>query len=156
QTEGNGSYDQASVQVSNNGGTSYTTIASSTNSAQLPLVSSWTTASFDLSAYAGQTILVRFAFDTIDSVLNTYEGWYVDDVQLSTPGAWNDYYSFTVPSASAATVGMKNLTGSGNSLTLLNSGGGTVATGATGATNLDQVISNVSLAAGTYFLKLSN
>src|SRR5262249_39909019 len=45
-TEGNGSFDVASLQVSNNGGATFATIASSTNAAQLPLSSVWRNASF--------------------------------------------------------------------------------------------------------------
>src|SRR5262249_2471574 len=87
QAEGNsGSFDLATVQVSTNGGASFSTIASSANAAQLPLSATWRAASFDLSAFAGQTIRLRFNFDTVDSVLNNFEGWYVDDVQLSGPG----------------------------------------------------------------------
>ena len=88
QTEGNGTFDLASVQVSNNGGATFTTIASSANAAQLPLSSVWRNASFSLAAFAGQTVLIRFSFDTLDGILNNFEGWYVDDVQLTAPGAW--------------------------------------------------------------------
>src|SRR5215813_13217313 len=91
QTEGNGTFDQASVQVSNNGGATFTTIASSTNPAQLPLSGVWRSASFSLAPFAGQTVLIRFSFDTLDSILNNFEGWYVDDVQLTAPATWNDY-----------------------------------------------------------------
>src|SRR5262245_45762318 len=73
QTEGNGSFDVASVQVSNNGGATFTTNASSTSSAQLPLSTTWRAASFDLSSFAGQTVLLRFNFDTIDSISNNFE-----------------------------------------------------------------------------------
>jgi len=37
-----------------------------------------------LSAYAGHIIQVRFHFDTIDSALNDYRGWYIDDFEIST------------------------------------------------------------------------
>src|SRR5215510_8968488 len=64
QTEGNNpTFDLASVQVSNNGGATFTTIASSANSAQLPLSSAWRNASFSLAAFAGQNVLIRFSFD---------------------------------------------------------------------------------------------
>ena len=38
--------------------------------------------SYDISAYIGSDIQVEFDFDTIDSVSNNYEGWYVDDVTV--------------------------------------------------------------------------
>jgi hypothetical protein len=41
---------------------------------------SWTPGQvIDLSAYAGDTIQIRFHFDTIDDWANGYRGWYVDD-----------------------------------------------------------------------------
>src|SRR5262245_3727575 len=108
-TEGNGSFDVASVQVSNNGFATFTTVLSSTSSAQLPLSSVWRNVTASLSAFAGQTVQIRFSFDTGDSVANNFEGWYVDDVQITTPGTWNDYYSFTAGAGDTATVALKHL-----------------------------------------------
>jgi len=43
----------------------------------------WNEYSFDLSPYAGNSnVQVRFFFDTVDSILNNYEGWYIDDVMV--------------------------------------------------------------------------
>ena len=42
----------------------------------------WVTRAADLSAYTGQTIQIRFAFDTGNPGYNVYEGWYVDDVNV--------------------------------------------------------------------------
>jgi thiol-disulfide isomerase/thioredoxin len=41
----------------------------------------WTQADYDLSAYAGQTIQVRFRF--ISDYSNVSDGWYIDDVEFS-------------------------------------------------------------------------
>jgi hypothetical protein len=41
----------------------------------------WTLQTCDLGAYAGRAVKIRFLFDTLDAVYNTYRGWYVDDVQ---------------------------------------------------------------------------
>src|SRR5215831_7783747 len=138
-TEGNNpTFDLASVQVSNNGGATFTTIASSANSAQLPLSSVWRNASFSLAAFAGQTVLIRFSFDTVDSVLNNFEGWYVDDVQLTAPGAWNDYYSFSASANDVVSAALKNLSGAG------------------GSTNYESGIRNFLITTGgTYFLRVS-
>jgi hypothetical protein len=46
-------------------------------------VSGWTTEDVDLSPFAGQDIQLRFRFGS-DS-LNSYEGWYVDDVLIFAP-----------------------------------------------------------------------
>ncbi|TET91805.1 MAG: hypothetical protein E3J35_01080 [Methanomassiliicoccales archaeon] len=42
------------------------------------LTQNWTKARFDLAAYAGKTIKVRFYFDTIDYYNNLFKGWSVD------------------------------------------------------------------------------
>src|SRR5205814_9582792 len=57
------SYNSASVQVSNDGGATFTNIAIPDYPYQLPLWSVWRPFSMDLSAYAGQTIQLRFSFD---------------------------------------------------------------------------------------------
>ncbi len=67
-------YDYCNVQVSANNG-AWTTLASydGTNTA-------WHQVTIDLSAYAGQSLRLRFALSTDVSV--TRDGWYIDDVQL--------------------------------------------------------------------------
>lgn len=60
-------------------GTNWTQILQVSGPAQL-----WTVQSFDLGAYAGQRIQLKFFFDTIDNMNNGYEGWYVDDVRITT------------------------------------------------------------------------
>ena len=42
----------------------------------------WETRRIDISFLAGRTIHVGFYFDTWDQRNNTYEGWYIDDVQV--------------------------------------------------------------------------
>jgi hypothetical protein len=44
--------------------------------------SSWYPVALSLSEYLGGDLYVRFEFDTVDSVSNSYRGWYVDDVQV--------------------------------------------------------------------------
>ncbi len=53
------------------------------SNALLPKTSTWQKATVDLSGYAGQVIYLAFEFDSIDSVNNRFEGFYVDDVSLS-------------------------------------------------------------------------
>ena len=43
---------------------------------------SFDTYTIDLSAYAGQTIQLEFYFNSGDSVLNNYEGVYLDDMRF--------------------------------------------------------------------------
>ncbi|MEM7827050.1 MAG: Ig-like domain-containing protein [Candidatus Aenigmatarchaeota archaeon] len=43
----------------------------------------WRQVTIDLSTYAGKTVKIKFRFDTIDSLFNNYEGWYVDDIEIT-------------------------------------------------------------------------
>ncbi|HSH02144.1 MAG TPA: FG-GAP-like repeat-containing protein [Anaerolineae bacterium] len=44
----------------------------------------WYEANFDLSAYAGTDIYIRFRFDSVDDVSNEYLGWFIDDVTIES------------------------------------------------------------------------
>ncbi len=80
-----GAYDQTSVQISTNGGSSWTTLFAldSRNGSD----SVWhSSGSLSLAAYAGaQNALLRFVFDSVDGYANNYAGWYIDDVSVSYP-----------------------------------------------------------------------
>ncbi len=79
QTEDTGAnWDRKLVQISTNGGASWTTIDQVFNTP----MSTWTVKSVDLASYAGQSAKLRFRFDTMDGLYNTYEGWYVDDIAV--------------------------------------------------------------------------
>ncbi|MCW1297714.1 MAG: DNRLRE domain-containing protein, partial [Candidatus Parvarchaeota archaeon] len=43
----------------------------------------WRQVTIDLSAYTGKNVKIKFRFDTIDSLFNNYEGWYVDDIEIT-------------------------------------------------------------------------
>jgi hypothetical protein len=75
-------WDDAEILVSADGG-GFTPIASKNNGDLVNGTTDWTEASFDLSVYAGSTIEIKFNFDTLDSVANLFEGWYVDDVVVN-------------------------------------------------------------------------
>lgn len=78
QTENLSPFDTARVQVSSDNGVSwvdkYVTALSTGSLATLNV---------DLSAYDGQTILIRFSFDSVDAAFNDFEGWVVDDVAVT-------------------------------------------------------------------------
>ena len=78
-TECNGgcTYDKRYVDVSTNGGGAWTNIWTSSGPE-----GSWRQADISLAAYAGSNILIRFRFDTVDSVGNSYFGWMVDDIVI--------------------------------------------------------------------------
>jgi len=103
-------WDGGNVKVSTDGGSSWTLItpvggypedaASSSNSgipgqACYSGTSGWTQEQFDLSAYAGRHIRLRWHFGTDGSV--TRDGWYIDDVEVTggTGGTTTWYYSWT-------------------------------------------------------------
>lgn len=77
-TEGPGTtWDQRTIHIGVNG--SFNKVAQLWGDDML----SWNTYSLDLSNYAGKSnVQIRFYFDTIDSILNNYEGWYIDDVSV--------------------------------------------------------------------------
>jgi subtilisin family serine protease len=70
-------FDKLQIQISNNGGASYTTLATYSN---LNANSTYTLKSFNLNAYIGQTVRVRF-YGTEDSSLQT--SFVIDDTALN-------------------------------------------------------------------------
>ena len=76
-----GNFDVTSVDEID-GGT--TTLLSSYDGSIGNTAGAWTTATVDLTPFAGTDIQLRFTFNTIDNVLNGTEGWFVDDVNVET------------------------------------------------------------------------
>ena len=76
-----GSFDRTSVDVIAEDG-SMTTLFSrdSTDASAAAWVSS---GDLSLAAFAGQTIQIRFSFDTMDAVANGFTGWLIDDVAVT-------------------------------------------------------------------------
>ncbi len=46
--------------------------------------STWQTRTVNLAAFAGQTVTLRFFFETVDGVANNFRGWQVDNVRIRT------------------------------------------------------------------------
>ena len=99
QTETGTSWDRAEVRVSTNNGESYTTIA--TKATHFFQNLSWTSTTIDLSAYAGQTILLQFSFNSGDGVSNTGLGWQIDDLEVTGVTDQQDHYSFNANAGDA-------------------------------------------------------
>ncbi len=75
-----GSYDKTEVAVVA-GGTATTVWAQDSSTAS---TAAWQSAStISLASYAGQVIQIRFSFDSVDSVSNTFTGWLIDDVVVT-------------------------------------------------------------------------
>lgn len=70
-------YDRASVQLSGDGGLHWSEVMLKSSTG-----GSWMTENLDLSGFYSNSLMVRFSFDSVDSMLNYYEGWFVDDVKL--------------------------------------------------------------------------
>lgn len=72
-------YDRKTVEISSNGGASWKQLWQEDGSQRM-----WVTRSIDISPYASSDMRVRFKFDTVDSLYNDGQGWYIDDVKTST------------------------------------------------------------------------
>lgn len=45
----------------------------------------WTTFTYDLASYAGQSVTLAWHFDTVDGLANFFHGWQVDQVRIISP-----------------------------------------------------------------------
>ncbi len=43
----------------------------------------WVNVEYDLSAYVGKDIQLKFEFRTVDALFNGFRGWFVDDVLVT-------------------------------------------------------------------------
>jgi hypothetical protein len=77
-------YDILKVQVSNNGGSSFTDIYTSNYSSPGGIYTSsgWVSLTYSLTAYANQSIIVRFDFNSVDGFGNNFDGVYIDDIRI--------------------------------------------------------------------------
>ncbi len=71
-------YDTMAVQVSTDGGSSWSVLAEWTSLDDNQL--DWATESLPLDSFTGQPVTVRFLFDSVDNVDNDQQGWFVDNV----------------------------------------------------------------------------
>ena len=93
------SWDGGNVQISNDGGENWEVIVPDGGYPDDAVVgldnepgytgvsgdgdeADWETANFNLANYSGDDVRFKFRFGT-DSSVNTYEGWYIDDVQVN-------------------------------------------------------------------------
>lgn len=80
-TEADTNYDRKYVQISVDGGSTWNSLTRLIgNETSLP----FTMVTIPLDAYVGQSVQIRFRFDTLDAFLNEAprEGWYVDDIRI--------------------------------------------------------------------------
>lgn len=74
---GNCGWDHRTVAVSTNGGANWIEVAEGGPEG------TWRQVGVDLTAFAGQSILLRFRFDPVDSVQNDFAGWILDEIRLT-------------------------------------------------------------------------
>ncbi len=80
ETESDGlNWDRRWVQISADGGPFQDVLLLSDDPPNIWLQSP----SIDLTPYRGKTIRVRFQFETLDSVLNGFKGWFIDDFTVN-------------------------------------------------------------------------
>ncbi len=101
-------YDSGWVKVSTNSGSTWSTLTTLAHNSDRAAFDHY---KLDLSRFAGNTILVRFYFNTLDSVANTTEGWYIDNVVLRT-------LVTGVPVLDVTPVALSFLAGAGSASTL--------------------------------------
>jgi hypothetical protein len=152
ETDGKAGQDHATLQILSAGGTvlkevKYDDVAES---------SFWKSATpVDLSAYSGQSIRLRFSFDAVNTNDNSHEGWYVDDVRI-TSRTEHDYYSFSAAAEQNVTVVLDALSGGDINVILRDAAGVAHAASAAGPLNADKMIYNFDLpATGTYQLAIT-
>jgi extracellular elastinolytic metalloproteinase len=79
-----GNFDRSFVEVIRSNGTVASVFSLSSAN---PSTTTWTpSGNISLAAFAGDTIRLRFTFNTVDNVANAFLGWFIDDVQVSGAG----------------------------------------------------------------------
>ncbi|MBW3581534.1 MAG: S8 family serine peptidase [Euryarchaeota archaeon] len=82
QTESyNGAYDKMSVQVSSDGGASWSTVLYKDARDDNP--AGWLHESIDVSSFGTANLKVRYHFDSVDGLSNDFAGWYVDNIVVT-------------------------------------------------------------------------
>ena len=78
-----GSFDKTYVEVSSDGGENWANVwyKDSRDASQAMWLQS---EEISLADFAGNSILVRFSFDSVDSGYNNFNGWFIDDVSVSS------------------------------------------------------------------------
>jgi extracellular elastinolytic metalloproteinase len=80
-----GQFDRTTVEVIRSSGAATTVFLRDSSNASIP---EWTSSGdIPLAAFAGDTIRLRFTFDSIDSFGNGFRGWLVDNVTVTSGSA---------------------------------------------------------------------
>lgn len=89
--EGGGYYDRKTVEISLDQGQTWTQLSNCYTGLNPQAYceylyiqragDDWDSITLDTSAFAGQTGIVRFTYDTVDSCCSFEQGWFIDDIQ---------------------------------------------------------------------------
>ncbi|MEM9487894.1 MAG: hypothetical protein AAGC55_02055, partial [Myxococcota bacterium] len=93
-----GSYDRTWVEVSDDGGATWTAVwqRDSSNPSENAWVSS---GAISLAQFAGSAVQVRFFFETRDGIANNFTGWMIDNVVIDTVSSCPAFIDFDVDTA---------------------------------------------------------
>jgi hypothetical protein len=75
-------FDFCMVDATTDGGTSWTHLRGGYGESPSGDSYGWKVSTLDLTAYANQTVNLRFVFDTGDSLFNAFPGWFIDNVAI--------------------------------------------------------------------------
>ncbi|MBW3583758.1 MAG: fibronectin type III domain-containing protein, partial [Euryarchaeota archaeon] len=76
-----GSWDEMRIQIKPDTSSTWTTLQSWTASDANQL--GWQSVKYDIDPFTGQVVDIRFWFDSKDSVGNAFDGWYIDDFEVT-------------------------------------------------------------------------
>ena len=111
-------YDSCMVQISSNGGMSWSTLRSGATGNS----SGWVETKIDLTSYVNQAIQLRFHFETGDDIINNYTGWKIDDIRFEGIDSGESTWLFLEPdNGIVAPTSEENVTLTANA-SLLNAG----------------------------------
>lgn len=114
-------YDLMTVYASTDAGTTWTTVATMNpandvdgeswkpySSGGLGQVGQWLYTNIDLSDYAGNTVQLKFSFDTVDEKYNGFRGWLLDDVLVTDDATVKPAFDTQTQQASVQCSGTDN------------------------------------------------
>lgn len=113
-------YDLMQVEISTDGGSVFTDLGAGQinpvndvdgeswkpySSGGLGQVGVWEKHVFDLSDYAGETVMLKFTFDTVDEKYNAFRGWLLDDIKVDDQGLKGPKWAYTVKAVRSCSAG---------------------------------------------------
>jgi hypothetical protein len=155
QTGTSAAADQALVQITTDNGATWNSLATYGQTGES---STWrSTASINLSAYAGQAVKLRWSFDTVDAATSGGEGWYVDDVRIQAAAAVSpDYYAFDLSAGDHVSLASWVSGASNINLVLMDANGATLGSAVSDGIGVPATIDQYAVRnTGRYYARLT-